>query len=139
MPCDEYLTISQMCEAFQVTARTLRFYEARGLLAPTRQGQHRIYGRRERGRLKLIMRGRRYGFSLDDISSLLELYEPNGENFDQLTAALERGRERLAEMRNQQIELNELIASLEKQILEVEEIRQRLAKTKTHQRAKDDP
>lgn len=122
MTGDYQLTISQMCEEFGVTPRTLRFYEARGLLSPERQGRNRLYSRRERGRLKLILRGRHFGFSLDEISDLLDLYEPGGENVDQLRKIVASGRERLEQMRAQRQELNELIAALEHQILETDEL-----------------
>lgn len=139
MTKDQFLTISQMSEVFHVTPRTLRFYESRGLLAPVRSGQHRLYGRRERGRMKLIVRGRRFGFSLDEISSLLALYEPASGNLEQLTVAATRGRDRLAEMRAELDELTELIASLEVQIEETDKAIERLASAKQFQRDKDEP
>ncbi|MDM7459435.1 MAG: MerR family transcriptional regulator, partial [Paracoccus sp. (in: a-proteobacteria)] len=73
---DELMTIRQMCDAFDVTPRTLRFYESRELIFPQRRGQHRLYDRRDRARLTLILRGKRFGFSLEQIRQLLELYQP---------------------------------------------------------------
>ena len=69
------MTIREMCDLFDVTPRTLRFYEAKELLAPVREGQKRLFTRKDRGRLKLILRGKRFGFSLEEIRQLLELYE----------------------------------------------------------------
>ena len=70
---DTFMSIRELCDAFDVTPRTLRFYEAKELLAPLRQGTRRLYTRRERARLKLILRGKRFGFSLEDIRQLLDL------------------------------------------------------------------
>ena len=68
---DSRLTIRQMCDLFGVTPRTLRFYEAKELLFPERIGQKRLFTRRDQARMKLILRGKRYGFSLEDIRQLL--------------------------------------------------------------------
>ena len=76
---DDLLTIGQMCETFGVTPRTLRFYESRKLITPLRQGQLRLYSRRERGRLTLILRGRRFGFSLEEMRERLDLYDRDGQ------------------------------------------------------------
>ena len=72
------LTIHQMRERFPVTARALRFYEQKGLLAPIREGTKRLYTLRDRARLKLILRGKRFGIPLDEIRHLLDLYETEG-------------------------------------------------------------
>ena len=105
MSDDDLLTIREMCDTFGVTPRTLRFYEARELLAPLRRGQHRLYDRRDRGRLKLILTGKRFGFSLEEIRQLLELYVPGHSNREQITAAIETARRHLAGMRRQHDEL----------------------------------
>jgi len=102
---DDVLTIRQMCEAHDVTPRALRFYEARALLTPRRVGQQRLYGRRERARLHLILQGKRFGFSLEQIRHLLELYDPSTDNRAQITATLAAARARLADMRRQAQEL----------------------------------
>ena len=64
----QYMTIRQMCDAFDVTPRTLRFYESKELLFPLREGQKRLFDKRDRARLKLILRGKRFGFSLEEIN-----------------------------------------------------------------------
>lgn len=112
----ELMTIRQMCDAFDVTPRTLRFYESRELLFPQRRGQHRLYGRSDRARLKLILRGKRFGFSLEQIRQLLELYDPAERNVTQTTAALATARERLADMEQQYAELGSAITDLRAQI-----------------------
>lgn len=70
----EVMTIREMCEAFEVTPRTLRFYEAKELIFPIREGQKRLFTKRDRARLKLIMRGKKFGFSLEEIRQLLDLF-----------------------------------------------------------------
>ena len=114
----ELMTIRQMCDAFDVTPRTLRFYEARELLFPLRRGQHRLYNRTDRARLKLILRGKRFGFSLEQIRQLLELYDPAERNITQTEAILVTARERLADMERQHAELGGAIADLRHQIAE---------------------
>ena len=113
---DHQLTIRQMCDAYDVTPRTLRFYEAKELLSPVRQGTRRLYTRRERARLKLILRGKRFGFSLEDIRQLLDLYDASGENIAQTERALELAEERLGDMIRQRDELTIAIADLRQQM-----------------------
>ena len=117
---DELMTIRQMCDAFGVTPRTLRFYEARELIFPERRGQHRLYDRRDRARLTLILRGKRFGFSLEEIRQLLELYEPGGTNSAQIAATISVGRQRLADMERQYAELSEAIVDLKSQLSDAE-------------------
>ena len=106
-------TITELAEEFGVTARAIRFYEDKGLLSPARSGMARVYSRRDRARLKLILRGRRLRFALDDIHAFLDLYDLHGGETEQLRVLLRRGRERLAEMRAQRRDLDEAIAELE--------------------------
>jgi DNA-binding transcriptional MerR regulator len=117
---DELMTIRQMCDAFDVTPRTLRFYEARELIFPERRGQHRLYDRRDRARLTLILRGKRFGFSLEQIRQLLELYEPGGANRAQVAATIQVAKDRLADMERQYAELSEAIADLKSQLTSAE-------------------
>jgi DNA-binding transcriptional MerR regulator len=81
---EDLMSIRQMCDNFEVTARTLRFYEAKELLAPIREGQKRLFTKRDRGRLKLILRGKRFGFSLEEIRQLLDLYDRDDKQKTQL-------------------------------------------------------
>ncbi|HEY0212181.1 MAG TPA: MerR family DNA-binding transcriptional regulator [Paenirhodobacter sp.] len=111
------MTIREMCDAFQVTPRTLRFYESKELLAPLREGQKRLFTRRDRARLKLILRGKRFGFSLEDIRQLLNLYDADERHRTQLAETLKLARRRLAEMYAQREELGQAINELRDQIL----------------------
>lgn len=109
---EERLTIRQMCDAFDVTPRTLRFYEAKELLAPVREGTRRLFTRRDRARLKLILRGKRFGFSLEEIRQLLELYDRDGSQLAQLEETYAVAERHLNEMKDQRRELDEAIADL---------------------------
>ncbi|MFD1883695.1 MerR family transcriptional regulator [Paracoccus pacificus] len=125
------MNIREMCDRFGVTPRTLRFYEARELLSPIRRGQHRLYNRADRGRLTLILRGKRFGFSLEEIRELLELYEP-GKNMAQLSAAIQIGRERLIALERQRQDLGIAIKDLRGQLDLIEEkLATETAKTET--------
>lgn len=77
-------SISQLSKEFEITTRTIRHYEDLGLLAPTRRGQTRVYSPADRIRLKLILRGKRLGLSLDDSREIIDMYEPGKTNVDQL-------------------------------------------------------
>ncbi|MDF1728904.1 MAG: MerR family DNA-binding transcriptional regulator [Sulfitobacter sp.] len=110
------MTIRQMCDAFDVTPRTLRFYEAKELLFPIREGQKRLFTKRDRARLKLILRGKRFGFSLEEIRQLLDLYHMGDQQQTQISKAYEIARDRLAEMRTQRDELDRAIDELEEQL-----------------------
>ena len=108
----DYLTIREMCSQFDVTARTLRFYEAKELLSPRREGQKRLYSRRDRARLTLILRGKRFGFSLECIRQLLDLYSLGDQNLTQMERSYELALKRLAIMETQRDELIETIEDL---------------------------
>lgn len=114
------LSIREMCEAYGVTPRTLRFYESKELIAPIRQGSHRLYTRQDRARLQLILRGKRFGFSLEDIRQLLGMYDRHGSNEVQLTRTHDLALDRLAQMQAQRAELDIAISELKTQIREVE-------------------
>lgn len=113
----DVLSIREMCDAFEVTPRTLRFYEQKELLFPIRQGTKRLFTRRDRARLKLILRGKRFGFSLEDIRQLLDMYDrAPGQQEAQLARTYALAQERLAAMEAQRDELNEAIADLTAQM-----------------------
>ena len=113
---EDYMSIREMSEAFDVTPRTLRFYEAKELLCPERRGTHRLFTKRDRARLKLILRGKRFGFSLEDIRQLLDLYDTSNQNLAQMTRAFDLGHERLADMIRQRDELDDAISDLRSQL-----------------------
>jgi DNA-binding transcriptional MerR regulator len=108
----DVMTIREMCDAYDVTPRTLRFYEAKELLSPVRMGTKRLFTRRDRARLKLILRGKRFGFSLEDIRQTLDLYDRDGSDAAQRQRAYELAQERLAAMQAQRNELDVAIAEL---------------------------
>jgi len=113
---EKLMTIREMCDAFEVTPRTLRFYEAKELLFPIREGQKRLFTHRDRARLKLILRGKRFGFSLEDIRQLLELYKSGGEQVTQLEKTYEVAQQRMDELVRQRQELDAAIADLAEQM-----------------------
>jgi DNA-binding transcriptional MerR regulator len=112
----DMMTIRQMCDTFEVTARTLRFYEQKELLFPRRDGQRRLYSRRDRARLTLILRGKRFGFSLEDIRQLLDMYAGGKGQEVQLQRTYELAQARLSEMEAQRAELDSAIADLKNQM-----------------------
>lgn len=109
-------TVTQLCREFDVTPRALRFYESKGLLHPAREGTRRRFDQRDRARLALILRGKRFGFSLAEIGELLDLYDTDNTQVSQLTRTMEVAGRRLADMRRQRDELTVAIGELEKQI-----------------------
>ncbi len=113
---DSLMTIREMVETYGVTARTLRFYEAKELLAPIREGQKRLFTRRDRARLKLILQGKRFGFSLEEIRQLLDLYDMGDQQKTQLRATYELGQRHLANLKAKRDELDAAIADLTEQL-----------------------
>lgn len=113
---EDYLTIREMCDAFDVTPRTLRFYEAKELLSPLRQGARRLYSRSDRARLTLILRGKRFGFSLESIRQVLNLYDREGSNLSQMERTYALAMERLQVMEEQRDELDIAIKELKSEL-----------------------
>lgn len=113
---DDMMTIREMCDAFDVTPRTLRFYESKELLFPVRDGQRRLFTKRDRARLKLILRGKRFGFSLEEIRQLLDLYHMGDQQHTQLSRTYDIARDRLADMERQREELSQAIDELKSQL-----------------------
>lgn len=113
---DTTMTIREMCDAYDVTPRTLRFYESKELLFPLREGQKRLFTKRDRARLKLILRGKRFGFSLEEIRQLLDLYHMGDQQQTQILRSYEIAKERLADMERQRDELNDAIGELKEQL-----------------------
>lgn len=89
-PSPEEYSISELAREFDITTRTIRHYEDQGLLAPERRGQKRIYHRVDRTRLKLVLRGKRLGFPLNEIRRMIELYDGPGGEIRQLDLMLEQ-------------------------------------------------
>ncbi|MEM0900695.1 MAG: MerR family DNA-binding transcriptional regulator [Pseudomonadota bacterium] len=121
-PDDRVYKIGQLAREFDVTLRTLRFYEDKGLLTPQRIGTTRLYSRSDRGRLRIIVMAKRLGFSLQDIKTFLELYNPAEQNTAQLKFFLERGETHLEELRDQERTLAASISELTETIATVREM-----------------
>ena len=113
---ETFMTIREMCDTFNVTPRTLRFYEQKELLFPERTGNRRLYSRRDRARLKLILKGKRFAFSLEDIRQILDLYSPDQNNLTQMLRAYALGKERLSDLEERRRELDEVIDDLKTQL-----------------------
>lgn len=111
MSDETYISFKEMCARFDVTPRTLRYYEYIELLSPRREGRSRFYGPREIGRMKLIMRGRRFGFSLEDIRQWLLIYQQKGTRA-QYSVWLELSDRQLGVMDQQLHDLTAAIAEL---------------------------
>ena len=112
----EFLNIREMSDQFNVTPRTLRFYESKELLFPTRRGHKRLFTKRCRGRLKLILRGKRFGFSLEDIRQLLEMYDMGDKQQTQLLRTYELAKNKLTDLEDQRDKIEETITELRQQI-----------------------
>ena len=113
MSSSKTYSISDLAKEFEVTTRTLRFYEEKGLLKPERQGQHRIFSRADHGRLQLILRGKRAGLSLEESRDIIEMYDPRGDNTEQYQALLTKLDERQAQFEEQIADIRQLIEGLE--------------------------
>ncbi|MCM2563882.1 MerR family DNA-binding transcriptional regulator [Lutimaribacter sp. EGI FJ00015] len=108
---DNRLTFKEMCAKFDVTPRTLRYYEYIELLSPDREGRARFYGPRECARMTLILRGRKFGFPLEEIRQWLLIYEQEGTEA-QMHAWIEMADRQLVELAEQQAQLKEAITEL---------------------------
>ena len=105
-------TIRDLASEFDITPRTLRFYEEKGLLHPEREGQNRVYGSADRTRLRLILRGRKLGFTLQESAELIGMYDPASDNLKQLEALATKIRERRGQLEQQMHELERMIGDV---------------------------
>ena len=108
-----YYTITELTREFDVTTRTLRFYEAEGMLSPLRRGRHRLFSQRERTRLKLILRGKRLGLSLADIREIIDMYDAEPGEEGQLSYLVERIAGRRAELEQKRNDIELTLAELD--------------------------
>ncbi len=108
---EKRLSFKEMCAEFDVTPRTLRYYEYIELLQPDRDGRARFYGPRESARMKLILRGRKYGFALEEIRQWLLIYEKEGTEV-QMQAFVEMADRQLGELEHQRAQLEEAMREL---------------------------
>jgi len=108
----DMLTITELARETGITARAIRFYESKGLLTPRRAGTTRIYTHREHGRLQLILRGKRLGFSLTDIGEYLDLYDADPTQHDQILLLLDKVNSRIEELKSQKVDLDDTLKEL---------------------------
>lgn len=108
----DLVRIGEMAKKYGVTLRTLRFYEDKGLLDPRRDGSTRLYTRRDKARLKLILLGRKVGFSLRDVKQMMDLYDPTGSNAKQLRLALDKSEKQLVRLQKQRALIDDAITEL---------------------------
>lgn len=106
-------SISDLAKEFALTTRAIRFYEDEGLLAPRRSGRTRVYGERERVRIKLVLRGKRLGLSLSEIRELLDLYDTTRSERPQLTKFLEVLAARRAMLEQQREDISFVLAEID--------------------------
>jgi DNA-binding transcriptional MerR regulator len=111
-PGGDMLGIQEAATELGVTMRTLRFYEDKDLIAPQRVGTTRIYSRREMGRMQLILRGKRLGFSIREIKEFLDLYDVDPEHHEQVRALLTRVTDRIDELRQQKTAIEQTLEEL---------------------------
>lgn len=110
----ESFTITDLALTFNVTPRAIRFYEDQGLISPQRQGQNRIYSRRDRARLAWILRGKRVGFSLAEIREMIDLYDAGDGRARQRALTIERCRDRIEALTEQRLDIDDMIDELKR-------------------------
>ncbi len=108
----DIFTIRDLTKQLGVSARTLRFYEEKGLVDPARRGQERLYSRRDRARLRYVLMGKAVGFSLEEVREMLDLYDLGDGQVTQLKVALAKFRERIDRLERQKGEINRVVAEL---------------------------
>jgi len=115
-------SISDLSKEFDITTRSIRFYEDQGLISPTRKGQTRIYNQRDRVRLKLILRGKRLGFSLAETGRLFELYDADKSSAKQLATMMEI-------IAHKKSELNQQLDDIKAVLIELDDLEENCLKT----------
>ncbi|MDE0950924.1 MAG: MerR family DNA-binding transcriptional regulator [Halioglobus sp.] len=106
-------SISDLAKEFDITTRTIRFYEDKGLLSPSRRGQTRIYSAGDRTKLKLILRGKRLGFSLEQSGEIIKMYDPSNNNEEQLKTLCESIRKKREQLKHQQHDIEIMMLDLQ--------------------------
>ncbi|MDJ0932934.1 MerR family DNA-binding transcriptional regulator [Breoghania sp.] len=109
-------TIGELAKEFGVTLRTLRFYEDKGLINPKRDGQNRLYSRRDRARLKLVLMGKKVGFSLNEICDMLDLYDLRNGQVVQLRVALDKFNQQIDVLKEQRSHIEQAIDELSRTV-----------------------
>jgi DNA-binding transcriptional MerR regulator len=116
----DVFTIRDLTREFDVSARTLRFYEEKRLLDPRRHGEQRLYSRRDRARLRYVLMGKSVGFSLEEVREMLDLYDLGDGQRTQLQVTLGKFQERVARLERQRADIDRAIAELTRASLEIE-------------------
>lgn len=106
-------TISELAAEFDITTRSIRFYEEKGLLKPLRQGQNRVYSAADRTKLRLILRGKRLGFSLEESRDIIEMYDPQRDNSPQLQRLIDKIRDKREMLQRQLRDIETLLQDLD--------------------------
>ncbi|MEE4144346.1 MAG: MerR family DNA-binding transcriptional regulator [Halieaceae bacterium] len=106
-------TISELAQEFGVTTRTIRFYEEKGLISPLRQGQKRLYSNSDRVRIKLILRGKRIGMSLQECVDFIDMYDPEHNNAEQLRSLIDNVKRRRESLLQQKKDIDDMLAGLD--------------------------
>jgi DNA-binding transcriptional MerR regulator len=124
----EHYTISQLAQEFEISTRTIRYYEERGLITPLRtESGQRLYTKKDRAVLKLIMRGKRFGFSLEEIQEMIQLFDKDRTGKKQLVKTIEYGEKKLKEVNEKIEDLLQLKSDMEAIL---HDFKQRLANLK---------
>jgi DNA-binding transcriptional MerR regulator len=106
-------TISDLAKEFGVTTRTIRFYEEKGLVTPLREGQKRLYSPADRVRIKLILRGKRIGMTLQECVDFIDMYDPGHNNDDQLHSLIDDVKHRREKLQQQKKDIDDMLSGLE--------------------------
>ena len=106
-------TISDLAREFGVTTRTIRFYEEKGMISPLREGPKRLFTPSDRVRIKLILRGKRIGLSLKECIEVIDMYDPQHNNTDQLHSLIDTIDSRRQTLQQQQRDIDDMLANLD--------------------------
>ncbi|HEY9148919.1 MAG TPA: MerR family DNA-binding transcriptional regulator [Gammaproteobacteria bacterium] len=106
-------TISDLAQEFGVTTRTIRFYEEKGLISPMREGQKRLYSNSDRVRIKLILRGKRIGMTLQECVDFIDMYDPEHNNAEQLRSLIDNVKHRRESLLQQKRDIDDMLAGLD--------------------------
>ena len=110
---DKTYTISDLAKEFGITTRTIRFYEEKGMISPMREGQKRLYTATDRARIKLILRGKRIGMTLQESVDVIDMYDPGHNNADQLHSLIYMVKDRRDQLRQQKKDIDDMLAGLD--------------------------
>ncbi len=110
---DRTYTISELADEFGITTRTIRFYEEKGLIAPRREGQKRLYSPADRARIRLILRGKRIGMTLQECVDFIDMYQPGQDNAQQLHSLVSDVKQRRERLLQQKRDIDAMLAGLD--------------------------